>query len=329
MTAIFWVGIMQNLDACGMPSSFTFCWFLFGGILTQAAIHIHDGSKVKAIIPRPAGLDLSGLIGAEDAQANAFRMANTAGDDPRSMFNHWLTAEMAKCDLYVYDLNVWTKHAGQPWPTSYHSDLLYSLPFKNRIVQLWIPLACEGAKEEVDKAMLRLDDAALADGWGCPSGYPSYLNVWTGEEVKLSFPYRQTQIGMILEEDLDSYYGGGSINVGDTLLFHNSHCHYTVPSKAYRLGLAVRIVDGAPISSGYFTERRPEFPTNLGGSQNLEFLREQFAHCAAGDPLPLEPFYRVRMNYDPNTPPPPSLDSRYQEFAQYIAQSAKRILSDG
>jgi len=252
-------------------------------------------------------------------------LARANQDDERSNFQQRLITELANLQLYAFDMNLFTKKPGDQFPTGYHSDLLYSLPFANRVIQLWIPLACEGSPEDVANSMLRIDSSPLKKGWGVSAGSPAYVNVWTGEQRTIADRIPE---GMRLSEDLEGAFGGATLKVGDALLFHNSHCHYTLASDAFRVGLAIRLFDSLPISSGYFDEPRPEFPTNPIASQNLALLKKEVDGYSAGQKIPLARFYNSRLGYDAELKPRAPLQAHYQDYARHIAGQCRRVLDE-
>ncbi|AUX44990.1 uncharacterized protein SOCE26_064690 [Sorangium cellulosum] len=175
-------------------------------------------------------------------------------------------------DLHVLDLNLWMD-GGRSRPTAYHNDLWFPAPLKNRVVQLWIPLMCEGAAEEIEKSMLRVDPRPLPDGWACPPGLAHLADVSTGDTRPLPFAHEHG----VLAEDLKDVVGGRELRVGDVLFFDSQYCHYTLASRARRVGLAVRFSVGAPVYNGYFCEQRP-----LDGRSQTEHNRRAFAAAFAG-----------------------------------------------
>ncbi|XXT21091.1 hypothetical protein WME94_05910 [Sorangium sp. So ce429] len=181
-------------------------------------------------------------------------------------------ALMKERDLHVMDLNLWMD-GGRARPTAYHNDLWFPAPLKNRVVQLWIPLMCEGAAEEIEKSMLRVDPRPLPDGWGCPPGLAQLEDFSTGDTRPLPFAHEHG----VLAADLKDAVGGRELRVGDVLFFDSQHCHYTLAARAKRVGLAVRFSVGAPVYNGYFGEQRP-----LDGRSQTEHNRRALAAAFAG-----------------------------------------------
>ena len=160
-------------------------------------------------------------------------------------------------DVYLIAASIFVDR-GQGAPTLYHNDLWFSAPFTNRVLQLWIPIACYGAEEDIHRSMLRVDKKnKLEDDWGVPYGIAEYCQLYTGERRRLPFA---TDRGL-LESDPDviknELVGGSELSLGDVLCFDNSYCHYTLPSNAHRAALSMRMTWGPPTYSGYFLEERP------------------------------------------------------------------------
>lgn len=182
------------------------------------------------------------------------------------------TALMKERDLHVMDLNLWMD-GGRARPTAYHNDLWFPATLKNRVIQLWIPLMCEGATEEIEKSMLRVDPRPLPDGWGCPPGLAQLENISTGDSRPLPFAHEHG----VLAADLKDVVGGCELKIGDVLFFDSQYCHYTLAARARRVGLAVRFSVGAPVYNGYFYEQRP-----LDGRSQTEHNRRSLAAAFTG-----------------------------------------------
>lgn len=174
------------------------------------------------------------------------------GHDPLSRFLRLLTQEWRGRDLHLLDANLWFD-GGQGEPTGYHNDLWFSVPLANPVFQVWIPLVGDGDPREVARSMLRLDPQPMSPGWACAPGRSDRIHVWNGETQPLPYGLSDGR----LREDLPGAIGGAALQVGDILLFHNAHAHYTLPSRARRVGLALRLCQGVPVYNGYFAEPRP------------------------------------------------------------------------
>ena len=94
------------------------------------------------------------------------------------------------------------------------------------------------------------------------------------------------------------------------------------------MGLAVRLFDTLPISSGYFDEPRPDFQRHPIAIQNLGLLKKETEGCSAGQPIPLDRFYQSRLGYDPDLEPQASLAEPYQDYARYIARRCREVLHE-
>src|SRR5262245_58780967 len=135
--------------------------------------------------------------------------------------------------------------------------------------------------------MLRVDRKnKLKDGWGVPYGVAQYCQLYTGERRDLPFPTS----GGFLDSDPDvikkELVGGTELFLGDVLCFDNSYCHYTLPSRALRAALGLRLTWGPPTYNGYFLQERP-----LDGITGTEVNRQTQANIChglkIGDLIPL------------------------------------------
>jgi hypothetical protein len=185
----------------------------------------------------------------EDTGSVALRL-RSAGQLPR--FLKALRQSLEPLDFFLLDATL-LFDGGRGRPTGYHNDLWFSAPLRNQVLQLWIPLVCEGPAEEVARSMLRIDPEPLEDGWACPSGVGEVVQLWTGERRSLPQPASHG----ILLEDMPGARAGAALEVGEVLVFDNRHCHYTLPSRACRVALAVRLCRGIPVYNGYFAAPRP------------------------------------------------------------------------
>lgn len=199
-----------------------------------------------------------------------------------------LSESLSAIDLHVLDANLWTD-GGKGRATPYHNDLWFGLPLENRVLQLWMPILGEGDPAEISRSMLRVDPRPLPPRWACGSGTNVYTQMWTGEERPLPFEHDDGR----LIDDLPEAVGGRDLRPGDVLHFDNSCCHYTLPSKAYRVGLAVRLCRGQPVYNGYFDEPRPlEGATH--GEENRLAMKAAFTGLRRGDEVPLENLLKRR-----------------------------------
>jgi hypothetical protein len=180
-------------------------------------------------------------------------------------------------DLYLIAASIFIDR-GQEGPTPYHNDVWISAPFTNRVLQLWIPIACQGAEKEIERSMLRVDRKnKLEDGWGVPYGIPEYCQLYTGERRDLPFATAGGLLGSDPDVIKDELVGGAELSIGDVLCFDNSFCHYTLPSKAFRAALTLRLTWGAPTYNGYFLQERP-----LDGLTGMEINRQAQANVCHG-----------------------------------------------
>lgn len=177
-----------------------------------------------------------------------------------------LQERLRSCDLHVLNGNLWFD-GGKGVATGYHNDLWWSTPLRNSVLQVWIPLVCEGDADEIANSMVRLDPTPVENGWACAPGTLEYTQVWTGETRPLSFTHSRGR----LTEDLEGALGGKDLQVGDVLYFDNAYAHYTLPARAQRVGLALRLTHGIPVYNGYFSAPRP-----LDGQAASDHVRRQF-----------------------------------------------------
>lgn len=200
-----------------------------------------------------------------------------------SLFLAHLRDALEASNIRLIDANLWFKGSGGV-PTPYHSDLWFSRALENRVIQLWIPLMCQGEPEEIARSMVRLDPIPLEKGWSSGYGSPThYTHLVTGEKKPFRFP----NIGGQLFDDVEGAIGGRDLEVGDILFFDNAYCHYSLASQASRVGLAIRLCCGAPTYNGCF-----EIPGPMDNDTMVEpYLRPRFQGFRSGDEVPPEIFW--------------------------------------
>lgn len=182
-----------------------------------------------------------------------------------SLFLTALERELAPANLVIVDANLWLD-GGRGIPTKYHHDLWWSAAVENRVIQLWIPLMAIGSPAEIARSMVRLDPNPMDDDWVAAPGTFRYTHIRTGETRPLAFEHDEGR----LQVDLDGALGGSDLRPGDALYFDNAYAHYTLPSRARRVGMAVRMTQGPPVYSGYFDEPGP-----LDGQASSDWVRVQ------------------------------------------------------
>lgn len=199
-----------------------------------------------------------------------------------SLFLVALERELAPENLVVVDANLWLD-GGRGVPTHYHHDLWWSAPVENRVIQLWIPLMAEGSSDEIARSMVRLDPNPADDGWAAAPGTFRYTHIRTGETRPLAFQHDRGR----LQADLEGALGGSELRPGDALYFDNAYAHYTLPSRARRVGMAIRMTIGEPVYNGYF-----DIPGPLDGQASSEWVRAQlkelFSDFSPGESVPRE-----------------------------------------
>jgi hypothetical protein len=236
------------------------------------------GSRGIAIIPRPDGPEIAtclptlrwGLV--NRLRPRLTLPVEARGRNQLSLFLKALRHFWQPLELHLLDATL-LFDGGQGHPTGYHNDLWFTAGLHNQVIQLWIPLVCEGPHRESARSMLRVDPRPLEDGWACPSGVGRLVNIWSGEERPLP---PEAGNGILLD-DLPFARGGTELETGQVLLFDNRYCHYTLPSRARRVALALRLCRGVPISNGYFSRPRP-----LDGRASSERNRESICRLLQG-----------------------------------------------
>lgn len=183
-----------------------------------------------------------------------------------SLFLRELQQRLEPSELVILDANLWFD-GGRSVASRVHTEIWWSAPLKNRIVQVWIPIMSWGSPEQISRSMLRVLPEPLADDWACAPGDDCYTHLYTGETRTIPYP---SQHG-IFSCDVPNAFGGPSLNVGDVIYFDGAYPHYTLGSRAQRVGLALRLTRGEPIYNGYFSEPRP-----LDGKTATEHTRQAF-----------------------------------------------------
>lgn len=204
------------------------------------------------------------------------------GYDQFSLFLNELSRRLAVLDLHIVDANLWFD-GGKGQPTTYHNDLWFTVPLHNRVLQLWIPIVCEGSPDEIANSMVRLDPEPLPDHWAFPPRGDQIAQVWSGETRE------RPNAALSLAGDVPGALAGSDLRRGDTLFFDNAYCHYTLPSKAYRVGFAIRLCQGTPVYNGFFDQPRPL--DNMTGSEG----NRRFTSAALKGLKPGESFSPERL----------------------------------
>lgn len=251
-----------------------------------------------------------------------------------ALFLAKLRDELSASNLLLIDANLWTD-GGKGKATPYHNDLWFALPLKSRVLQLWIPLHCEGQKADIADSMLRVDPNVLGEGWACGSGTNQYTQMWTGERKDLPFEHKNG----VLEKDIERAVGGRDLNAGDVLYFDNSYCHYSLASKAYRVALAIRFSLGVPTYNGYFEQSR-QLEGQTHAESNRLAMKAAFKGVKVGESIPTEKLiYRMKGTWYQllfnclnavtfSSLPRTRLRPEYEAYASNIARSLIRECSE-
>lgn len=233
---------------------------------------------LRGIIPRPPGPSLGSAFPLWRFQlVNRWRprtiwFLSLHDHFQVSLFLRDLQHRLEPTGLVILDANLWFD-GGRGVPTPYHTEIWWLAPLVNRLVQVWIPLACEGSQEEIARSMLRVAAEPLAEDWTCAPGQEHTSHLYTGQTRALPF---ENRYGCPVE-DLPGALGGADLQVGDVLYFDGAYPHYSMASKARRVGLALRLVRGEPTYNGYFDEPRP-----LDGKTPAEATRQLFQRLLRG-----------------------------------------------
>lgn len=202
------------------------------------------------------------------------------------MFARRLQRLLEPTGLVILDANLWFD-GGRGVPSPLHTEIWWSAPLRNRLLQIWIPVVCEGSPMEISNSMLRLDPQPVAQGWTIAPGTEHYSQLYSGETRPLP---HATEYGY-LKSDIPGAIGGRELEVGDVLYFDGAYAHYTLASRARRVGLAFRLTHGEPVYNGYFEEPRP-----LDGKTPAEATRQLFQALlnglADGQQIPRDHFLR-------------------------------------